>query len=90
MFLFKKIYIIFVLLWVFANYLIFTRFYLTSTENKVREDLQNEINSLKQKLSQLHVQFKKVIDQDKFIVIFENNFNHTLVKRFYLKKYKLN
>jgi uncharacterized protein YlxW (UPF0749 family) len=53
----NKFYLIFISLWIFGIYLIFTTFHSTSNNDKVFEDrieyLQNEVESLKQKLSQL-------------------------------------
>jgi hypothetical protein len=53
----NKFYIIFISLWIFGLYFIFSTFHSTSTNDKVFEDrieyLQNEVESLRQKLSQL-------------------------------------
>lgn len=53
----NKFYIIFISLWFFGIYFIFTKLHSTSNNDKVFEDqieyLKNEVESLKQKLSQL-------------------------------------
>jgi uncharacterized protein YlxW (UPF0749 family) len=53
----NKFYFIFISLWIFGIYFIFTKFHSTSDNDKVFENrieyLQNEVESLKQKLSQL-------------------------------------
>jgi hypothetical protein len=53
----NKFYIIFISLWIFGIYFIFSKFPLTSNNDKIFEnqieDLQNEVESLKQKLFQL-------------------------------------
>ncbi|CAF1129035.1 unnamed protein product [Rotaria sordida] len=53
----NKFYIIFILLWIFGLYCILTTFHSTSNNDKIFEDriehLQNEVESLRQKLVQL-------------------------------------
>ncbi|CAF4398582.1 unnamed protein product, partial [Rotaria socialis] len=53
----NKFYLIFISLWIFGLYCIFTSFHSTPNNNKVFEDrieyLQNEVDSLRQKLAQL-------------------------------------
>ncbi len=53
----NKFYIIFILLWIFGTYFIFTKFRSTSNNDKIFENriesLQNEVELLKQKLSRL-------------------------------------
>jgi F0F1-type ATP synthase membrane subunit b/b' len=53
----NKFYITFITLWIFGIYFILTTFHTTPNNDKVFEDrieyLQNEVESLKQKLSQL-------------------------------------
>ena len=52
----NKFYIIFISLWIFGIYFIFPKIYSTLNNNKVCENqiqyLQNQVESLKQKLSQ--------------------------------------
>lgn len=54
----NKFYILFITLWIFGIYFIFTSFRTPSNNDKVFEDrieyLQKEVDSLRQKLSQLH------------------------------------
>jgi len=53
----NKFYIILISLWIFGIYFTFTKFHSTLNNDKVFENrieyLQNEVESLKQKLSQL-------------------------------------
>jgi F0F1-type ATP synthase membrane subunit b/b' len=52
----NKFYIIFISLWIFGLYFIFTTFHSTPNNEKIFEDrieyLQNEVESLKKKLTQ--------------------------------------
>jgi hypothetical protein len=54
----NKFYIFFITLWIFGIYYIFTTFHSTTNNDKIFEDrieyLQNEVESLRQKISQLH------------------------------------
>jgi uncharacterized protein YlxW (UPF0749 family) len=53
----NKFYIIFISLWIFGLYIIFTTFHSTTNNDKIVEDrieyLQNEVDSLRKKLTQL-------------------------------------
>ena len=53
----NKFYLLFITLWIFGVYFIFSTFHSTSTNEKVFEDrieyLQNEVDSLRQKLTRL-------------------------------------
>ncbi len=60
----NKFYIVFISLWIFGLYFIFTTFHTTTTNNdKIVEDrieyLQNEVDLLRKKLTQLQSEDKK-------------------------------
>ena len=59
----NKFYIIFISLWIFGLYFIFTTFHTTTNNDKIVEDrieyLQNEVDSLRKKLTQLQSDDKK-------------------------------
>ena len=63
----NKFYIIFITLWIFGLYIVFTTFRTTPTNDRVLEDrieyLQGEVETLRQKLSQLQTG-SKTLDQD--------------------------
>lgn len=53
----NKFYLVFISLWIFGVYFIFSTFHSTSNNDKAFEDrieyLQNEVDSLRQKLARL-------------------------------------